>query len=615
MGMRFRSLVLTLGVLALFMAGSSAQDIPDRIKSIQDSLNSAKAAYDQLPDDVKQNVKPDRRLFQFNDAVNRIAPGTAQGINANWQPSNGWDQGGADENGLVQVNNPARDRRFSPFFGYTQNSATTARCSDSVVVAFNDSGSFLETLLTGTGGVSFTGEKATGTGGLSFSGVASSNDGGETFHDRGAVPPGPNVSTWLMGQPSVACSDRNNFFMVQEARFASGDFVLPIHGIALSRSSDGGATWGDPVTVISTPVPTDAISDFENPRIAVDPSNHQRVYIAYAHQLINQDCLNIGIPAFIESRVELLVSNDGGQTFDPNPTVMDDQCSLFTGIVDLGVRMAISSDGVVYVAWQSTSLQIAPLRSVFLDPDSIQLASVAPTGRPSPPVAVDFMFPLHGFLILEPTLVGVQTGGIFPSFFGWIAQGGFFNEHGFDLAVDRSKGPTNGNVYVAWNDGRNGAFGAFELEDQSLFFAYSFTDILVSVSSDGGQTFTPSQQLNSDLQPTKTRGHDHFRPVLAVDKSGSVAACWYDRRNDPQNFQFERFCAESKNGGSSWREFSIPGSLSTPSVQEDWLVGRADMGQNDDLTTDFNGHVPGFLGGIQWMSSGMNPDIKLAKFQ
>jgi len=39
------------------------------------------------------------------------------------------------------------------------------------------------------------------------------------------------------------------------------------------------------------------------------------------------------------------------------------------------------------------------------------------------------------------------------------------------------------------------------------------------------------------------------------------------------------------------------------------------MGENDNLTTDFSGHAPGFIGGIQWMSSGMNPDVKEVKFR
>jgi hypothetical protein len=55
--------------------------------------------------------------------------------------------------------------------------------------------------------------------------------------------------------------------------------------------------------------------------------------------------------------------------------------------------------------------------------------------------------------------------------------------------------------------------------------------------------------------------------------------------------------------------------LATPSRGQDILLLQDDMGQNDNLTTDFTGSAPGFIGGVQWMSSGMNPDVKLVRFR
>jgi hypothetical protein len=638
MHISFRFCVVSLGMLAFWVTNSPAQGNADRIKTIQANLNSAKAAYDQLPDDVKQVTPRDHRLEAMTRAVNRMAPGLIKGTGASWQPSDGWDQGGADENGLVQLNNPARDMRFSPFAGFTQNQAATARCGNSVVVAFNDSGSLLETLITGTGGVSQVSPTATGTGGLSMSGVASSHNGGESFSDRGAVPPGPDVNTFLMGKPSVACSDPNNFYLVQEGRIFSpgpaGGYLNPRQAIMLSRSSDGGATWSDPVPVATQPLPTDpstifaGVSElFEDPSIVVDPTNHQRVYVSYTHMSLGRDCAPNRGPTHL-STVELIVSIDGGKTFNSgSPLRVDLQCSDFNGVLDVGTRMAISSNGTVSVAWENDvpidfnnlfdGLFVTMNRVMI--PVLIEVASITPGGKEIGPVGVEGVT-AGGALVSEP-FFAVGIGPIsHPTLFLSTAevalQGGFENTRGFDLAVDRSGGPTDGNVYVVWNDSVNGFLSAPELEDQ-LFQEYSFTDVFFSVSTDGGQTFSPSKQLNSDLQPTKTRGHDHFRPVVAVDKKGKVAACWYDRRNDPQNFQFERFCAESVNAGANWVEFNIPGSLSTPSRGQDLIVYQllgSEMGRNDNLTTDFNGHEPGFLGGIQWMSSGMNPDVKLVKF-
>jgi hypothetical protein len=146
MRIRFRTLVFSFGLIVVLAALSSAQDNASRINTIQTKLNNAKQAYEQMSELAKKSSHSARRLAQLADTVNRIAPGLAKGPSPGWQPSAGWDEGEADENGLVQVNNPARDLRFSPFAGYTQNTSKTARCGDNVVVAFNDSGSLLETI-------------------------------------------------------------------------------------------------------------------------------------------------------------------------------------------------------------------------------------------------------------------------------------------------------------------------------------------------------------------------------------------------------------------------------------------------------------------------------------
>ena len=603
--MRNRSrIVICVGLIAFLASHASAQTSADRIETIQTNLNNAKTAFDQLPDQMKQVSHSAGRMAHLAGAVNRMASGLTKGPKAGWQPSPGWDEGGPDENGLIQVNNPARDLRFSPFMGFTQNNAATARCGNNVVVAFNDSGSTLETLLTGQGGISDTGTVGNGTGGISLAGYATSHNGGETFNDRGAVNPGPDVDLTLAGKPSVACIDANNFLLVQIAGVPNlvGGHSAPLSGITLSRSTDGGATWNDPV-IVGVPNPNNIGDEvFEDPWIAVDPSNPKRVYISYTHFGFNFTTQQL------DSSVELISSIDGGQTFDPTPIVMETQnITAFTGLFDVGTRMAISSAGRVFVGWENENIFEA-----FFE-QTISVGSFTPGVGVTPAVVVDAVTQggSNVFEFFTPFGESIEDGEIF---FGTVPlQGGFENFRGFDLAVDHSGGPTDGFVYLLWDDGRNGFQAAPELEDD--FGAYSFTDIMLAVSKDGGQTFAPTRQVNSDLQPLTSRGHDHFRPVAAVDKSGKVAACWYDRRNDPQNYQFERFCAESTDAGSTWAEFSVPGSLSTPVIAQDLLLLPTDMGTNDNLTTDFNGHAPGFIGGIQWMSSGMNPDVKEVRFR
>src|SRR5262252_2516867 len=128
MCIRFRSLVSTVGLLAFLAHVSGAQNNADRISRIQANLNKAKQAYEQLPDQVKKTARAQRRLAHLADAVNRMA-----GRLGKMAPGQPWSDDrtlsdAADENGLVRVNNPARDFRFSQFLGYTQSSTAIARC-------------------------------------------------------------------------------------------------------------------------------------------------------------------------------------------------------------------------------------------------------------------------------------------------------------------------------------------------------------------------------------------------------------------------------------------------------------------------------------------------------
>src|SRR5215470_9283985 len=257
MPIRIWRLTLCLGLITFLCLASQAQDAASRISRIQNNINNTKAAIDQLPDNVKLTMAPERTgLERLGSALNRMAgvvnKDQGKSFGSGWQPSLGWEQGGADENGLAQVNNPARDARFSPFLGFTQNNAVTARCGENVVVAFEDSASAIETLFTGQGGVSFV-TTASGTGGISQIGYATSHNGGITFKDRGAVNPGPNVDTMLFREPALACSDPNHFYLVTYAFVSSGQgHLLPLRAILLSQSSDGGDTWSDPVTIAVT---------------------------------------------------------------------------------------------------------------------------------------------------------------------------------------------------------------------------------------------------------------------------------------------------------------------------------------------------------------------------
>src|SRR5262249_13199748 len=161
------------------------------------------------------------------------------------------------------VNNSKADFLYSVLGGFTQYETSTAWCGDHVVVAFADSGSILESLLFGPGGLSTTAS-------------ALSTDGGNSFVDSGFVNPGSNSANQLQGNGVVNCSSENAFYYTQ--LFATGTSSQPFASVALSKSTDGGNTWEDPIPVVFL---DGAKHTTDKPWSTIDPTDHERLYVTY----------------------------------------------------------------------------------------------------------------------------------------------------------------------------------------------------------------------------------------------------------------------------------------------------------------------------------------------
>jgi hypothetical protein len=555
---------IVLSALTVQAYGQS-QD-PSRMKTIQTQLNTIAAAFDRLPAKHKSLVDGYGRVLSLQKVINRLAAQSPRISQTDVRAALAADAAfSQEERGTTAVNDRSTDQQFSGFEGITQSETSTALCVNQAAVGFNDSGSELQSFFFGTGG-------------LSFSGAAVSSDRGKTFQDIGLVNPGPNFSTFLLGDPVLSCSDPNTFYYSQ---LVTGSTSSTSTGVALSHSTDGGNTWNDPVTAVSKDNRTHFLDKSWH---AIDPSNPARIYISYTD--FDSSGTSAACPNQVRVGIEVVVSNDAGQTFG-SPIVIDDACGSDSAVQ--ASHVAVSSHGKVYVAWER------------FNPTNVELrfTSFVPGQNPAPSVVVDQI---------------VQGGAVIEEFDANVAlllQGEFRDLVGIDLAVDRSHGPTDGNVYVVWDDGRNKSVPEFF----SIFpnGTYNFTDVLFSRSTDG-QHFSAATRVNSDRQPTVGSGHDHFQPALAVDASGSVAACWYDRRNDQENFQIERFCALSGNAGHQWAEHRVERTQFAPLHGVDDLTNPNYMGDYDGLTSDFTGATRGFLGAFQVLTSGLNPDVKAHRF-
>jgi hypothetical protein len=138
-----------------------------------------------------------------------------------------------------------------------------------------------------------------------------------------------------------------------------------------------------------------------------------------------------------------------------------------------------------------------------------------------------------------------QIGGQTPIFdqstavnLGGDLSFGGINPAGLDgmlfLAIDRSGGPTNNNIYMLASVVPPGR---------------STTDVMFVRSTDGGLTFSAPHKVNDDpVNPNKW----HWFGTFAVAPNGRLDAVWHDTRNAANNTDSQLFYSYSTDAGATW---------------------------------------------------------------
>jgi hypothetical protein len=103
------------------------------------------------------------------------------------------------------------------------------------------------------------------------------------------------------------------------------------------------------------------------------------------------------------------------------------------------------------------------------------------------------------------------------------------------LAVDRSGGPTNNNVYMI-------------ASVQPTGFTTG-TDVMFVRSTDGGLTFSAPHRINDD---PVNHNKWHWFGTLAVAANGRIDSVWLDSRNAANNTDSQLFYSFSTDGGITW---------------------------------------------------------------
>ena len=153
---------------------------------------------------------------------------------------------------------------------------------------------------------------------------------------------------------------------------------------------------------------------------------------------------------------------------------------------------------------------------------------------------------------------------------------GLNRTNGMPVTVsDLSKGPHRGALYVCWSDQRNGELN---------------TDIFITKSMDGGETWSEAFRVNNDATSTQ-----QFLPWLTIDQTtGYVYVLFYDRSNY-EDAQTDVFLAVSKDGGATFENKKISESPFTPNDRVffgDYINISAHNGQVRPIWTRYeNGNI------------------------
>ncbi len=541
--------------LSGLLAASAAlsQVTPDRLKAIGDNMKQLKAVGQQLPETYRKALSGGAQnaihLANVWDEVGpRLGRALSQGGGARKKFSNSATPNVSTT--TVEVSDPSNDFAFSVQTGFTQSETSTAWCGSHVAVGFNDSGSIPESIFFGPGGVS-------------VNGVALSTDQGKSFQDLGFLNPGSNPNILFEGDPVLGCADANTFYYAA----LSIDFSVPVSAVSVSKSTDGGLTYGDPVEAVSKDFFTHLL---DKDWMTVDPTNPSRLFVTYT----DFDSSGLSVCGFIapgvpnpRAAIELVRSTDGGSTWTP-PVVLDEVCGFVPAVQ--GSQVTVGPGGEVYVAWEHfADFFTRDLRIRKSTDNGLTFASS---------VKVD-----------DVAFVGD----------GFELQGGFRDSLDLgSLVVDRSGKATNGNVYVVWQDGRNLQVPDF---DSGL---YGYADVLVRGSSDGGSTWSLPVRVNNNPDPVPGGGGtDQYQPGAAVDKTGKIGVCWYDRRLDPLNYKIDRFCGVSTNAGLSFANSRQSSPSWEPIHGNDALGDPRYMGDYDGVASDFTQATTGFIGAFQIMNT------------
>ncbi len=362
-------------------------------------------------------------------------------------------------------------------------------------------------------------------------------DGGCTWTDGGVLP-GFQQKFTLTSDITFAFGAHNDVYaaVLYEARPG-------MSGIAVSTSTDGGKTFGQPVSVFES-VENQVFND--KPWITVDQTNGPRksnIYVVWSYDH-NGNCGNGNL---CSEELGFSRSTDGGKTFSPvkqvegnalfctNPATGRPANSIRCDAVQ-GAIPVVEPDGTLAVATPYIDLMSGNIPTRLM-------ITTSPNGGDTwtTPVAIAIISDIDGYFPPER-----YRNISLPAF-----------------ACD----PQTGQLYITWSDKATGD-----------------ADILFSTSTDRGQTWSAPLRVNDDAQHS---GANHFQPQMAVAPNGTVSIAFFDTRLDATHKMIDVYLAQSIDHGATFLKNE---RITTQSW--DPAVGAP----THEYPSHYTGESPGFAG-------------------
>jgi hypothetical protein len=307
---------------------------------------------------------------------------------------------------------------------------------------------------------------------------AATFDGGATWQE--AVVPGLTLCSGgtypTAADPWLSFAPNGDVYVVS----IENHFPEHNHGnaIRVNKSSDGGRTWGAPVTLMED---LSSGFNFDKPSITADPGNVNYVYAIWNRSDQGQ--------RFSRSQTFFTRTTDGGRTWEPARAIYtpgNDNGSL-------GDQIVVRPDGTL-LDFFAEQLQHGTR-------EDFRLSVLRSTDR-----GVTWSAPIQAAGMLGNVVFDAETGQLVNT----DAEPPPL----FDVAQD----PTNGNLYAVWEDAR--------------FSGGAHNGVAFSMSTDGGSTWSAPVPINKTPTDIASGNQNAFLPSIAVTVDGTVGVTYYDFRNN-----------------------------------------------------------------------------------